>query len=227
MGGVPSAGLPTRVPTQAFTPTGNPPLFEAGKTQLAQDQQIAAQKSQSLIPILQAIPLMKDIMAGPGTNQFTHAVAALKAFGFIPTDVNDPIAIRQEVVKKLNAYVSSNPVGQRSDASQTLLEASSPSPNIQILPALTRLAKDAVAQDRTIISKPGAFTSDDLSQYGKHTSTYSGSIDQQAMQLDQMEPKERQSLLDKMKKEATTTQGKKFWNTLRIIKQQGLFNVGQ
>lgn len=214
--------------------TGNSPLFEAGKTQFVQDQQTASAKSQALIPILQAIPLMKDIMAGPGTAGFTHAVAALKAFGFIPTNVNDTTAIRQEVVKKLNAYVSTNPISQRSDAAQTLTAASNPSPDIQLLPALTKLAKDAVAQDRTAISRPGAFNNDDFSQYGKHTTNYATTIDQNAMKLDQMEPDEREALKNKYSKEVKgrriqldTPQAKKFWDTLRIVKQQGLFDINK
>ena len=156
MGGVPSAGAPNPVQTSKFTPVGTSPLFDAGKTQYVNDQQIASQKSQSLIPIMQAIPMLKDIMAGPGTATYNNALAGLKAFGIVSTSDNDPVAIRQEVVKKLNQYVSASPVGQRSDAAQTLTEASSPNPNVQILPALIKLAQDAVGQDRITASMPGA-----------------------------------------------------------------------
>lgn len=236
-GGVPTAGAPTPVKTQSFTATGNSPLFEAGKTQFTQDQQNASQKSQALIPIVQAIPLLKDIMAGPGTDTYTKALAGLKAFGILSTGANDPVAIRQEVAKKLNQYISSNPVGQRSDASQTLAEASSPSPNVQIKPALLKLAQDAVAQDRIQASMPGAFMKadgktpeDDFSQYGKFKSTYPQTVDPRAFQLDFMPEKERNDLIDSMSKKANSKkasekfEGNKFFHSLNIVDKQGLIN---
>src|ERR1019366_5640961 len=123
---------------------------------------------------------------------------------------------------------------QRSDAAQTLTAASNPSPDIQLLPALVKLSQDAVAQDRTVMSKPGAFNNDDFSKYGQHASTYPTTVDQQALHLDTMNPKDAQALLDKYSKtvngrniQLSTPQAKKFWNSLATVKQQGLFNVQQ
>lgn len=203
--------------------TGTSPLFETGKAQYAQDQELATQKLTAIKPALQALPLLKGIMSGPGTASYTNAVAGLKAFGIIPTDVkDDPTAIRQEVVKKLNQYVSANPVGQRSDAAQTLAEASSPSPNVQILPALTKLTKDAIMLDRVQAARPGAFKDTDFSKYGSHRSTFPAKIDEKAFGLDLMDPEDRQALLDQMKKKASTPEGKKFWNSLQTAKDSGV-----
>ena len=80
----------------------------------------------------------------------------------------DPTAVRQEVVKKLNQYVSSSPVSQRSDAALTMKEASSPSPNVQILPALIKLTKDAVALDRVEALMPNAFKGNNYDKYIKN-----------------------------------------------------------
>jgi hypothetical protein len=206
--------------------TGTTPLFEAGKTQYVQDQDLATQKLTAIKPALQALPLIDGIMAGPGTAAYTHALAGLKAFGIVPTGVNDPVAVRQEVVKKLNQYVSSNPVGQRSDAAQTLAEASSPTPNVQILPALKTLTQDAIALDRVQAARPGAFNSQDFSKYGAFRSTFPAQMDERAFKLDLMSPQDRNALLAQMTKNKNTFEGKKFWNSLAIIDKQGLINTG-
>jgi hypothetical protein len=225
-GGVPTAGGPKPVPTQSFTPTGNPPMFDEGKKQLAADQDMSTQKLTAIKPAMQALPLLDGIMAGPGTAAFTNALAGLKAFGIVGTSTNDPVAARQEVVKKLNQYVSSNPVGQRSDAAQTLAEASSPTPNVQILPALKKLTKDAIILDRVQSARAGAFDNQDLSKYPQFRSTFPAQIDERAFGLDLMDPKERQALLTQMQKKANTFEGKKFWKSLDIVDKQGLIDTG-
>lgn len=211
--------------TAAGPMTGAPPMFEAGKTQLAQDQELATQKLTAVKPALQALPMIKDIMAGPGTDRYTKALATLKGFGILSTSANDPVAIRQEVAKKLAQYVSSNPVGQRSDAAQTLAEASSPNPNVQILPALIKLTKDAIILDRVQAARPGAFEGNDLSKYGQHRSTFPASIDERAFGLDLMEPKERMKLIKTMQEKKNTFEGKRFWRSLAIVDKQGLINT--
>lgn len=226
-GGVPTAGAPGAVKTQSFVPTGNPPMFDEGKKQLAADQDMSTQKLTAIKPAMQALPLLDGIMSGPGTAAYTNALAGLKAFGIIGTGTNDPVAARQEVVKKLNQYVSSNPVGQRSDAAQTLAEASSPTPNVQILPALKKLTKDAIILDRVQSARAGAFSGDDLSKYPQFRSTFPAQIDERAFGLDLMEPKERKALLTEMQKKANTFEGKKFWKSLDIVDKQGLIDTGK
>lgn len=205
--------------------TGAPPMFEAGKGQLAEDQNVASARLTAIKPALQALPLLPGIMAGPGTDKYTKALATLKGFGILSTSKDDPVAIRQEVVKKLAKYVSTNPIGQRSDAAQTLAEASSPNPNVQILPALIKLTKDSIILDRVQAAMPGAFEGNDLSKYGNHRSTFPASIDERAFGLDLMEPKERMSLIKTMQQKKNTFEGKRFWRSLAIVDKQGLINT--
>src|SRR6185503_19662944 len=97
--------------------------FEEGKKQYAEDQSNATARMMRAKPAIQALPLMqsKGFLSGPDSEQFTNVVAALKTAGLIDTAAEgDPTAIRQEVTKKLAQYVSGSPVGQRSDAAQTL-----------------------------------------------------------------------------------------------------------
>lgn len=254
-GGVPTAGAPTAVPTQKFIATGNPPQFAEGQKQLAADQDMATQRLTAIKQAQQALPLMKGIMSGPTTGTFTNALATAKAYGIIPTSVNDPVIARQEVLKKLNAYVASSPLAGRSDAGLLQTEASSPNPNIQNLPALTKLTQDAIALDRVQAARAGAFTKtangppdangkptqiqvpeDDLSKYPTHRSTFPAQVDERAFGLDNMEPKERDELManmtkglnrtDKNGKPNPTFEAKKFFKSLNIVDQQGLIDTG-
>lgn len=216
-----------RFPTPRGPMIGAPPMFEEGRKQLAADQELATQKLTAIKPALQALPLMKDLMAsGPGTGQFTTALAALSNAGMISKNVTDKVAAQQEVIKKLAQYVASNPVGQRSDAAQTLAEAGSPTPKVQILPALIKLTKDSIILDRVQAMRPGAFTDKDLSGYGQHRSTFPAKIDERAVGLDLMEPKERSNLIEDMKKKKNTFEGKKFWKSLAEVDRQGLIDTG-
>lgn len=211
-----------RFPTPRGPMTGAPPMFEEGRKQLAADQELATQKLTAIKPALQALPLMKDLMAsGPGTGQFTTALAALSNAGMISKNVTDKVAAQQEVIKKLAQYVASNPVGQRSDAAQTLAEAGSPTPKVQILPALIKLTKDSIILDRVQAARPNAFESQDLSKYGNHRSAFPATIDERAFGLDLMEPKERNDLLVEMKKKQNTAEGKKFKKSLEIVDKLG------
>lgn len=236
-GGVPTAGAPTPVKTQSFTATGNAPMFEEGKKQLAADQDMATQKLTAIKPALQALPLLDGIMSGPGTDTFTKALAGLKAFGIIPTSVNDPIIARQEVLKKLNQYVSTSPAAGRSDAALLASEASSPNPNVQNGPALKKLTRDAVELDRVQAARAGAFNNQDMSKYPGFRSTFPAQVDERAFGLDMMEPKERDELMahmtkglnrtDKNGKPNPTFEAKKFFKSLDIVDNQGLIDTGQ
>ena len=228
-GNVTGAEVGPNLPVQPLTPSGPAtaptPMFEEGKKALAADQELATQKLTSIKPAIQTLPYLKDIMAGPGTDGFTKAVAALKGFGILTTQANDPTAIRQEVVKKLAQYVASNPAGQRSDASQTLAEAASPSPGTQITPALIKLTKDSIVLDRVQAARANAFEGQDYSKYGKHRSTFPASIDERAFGLDLMEPEERKKLAEEMFKKKNTFEGKKFWKSYKIVRDQDLIDT--
>lgn len=204
---------------------GMPPMFEAGRQQLVEDQNLATGKLTQIQPALQAIPLMKGMTTGPLTDQYNKALAVAKVLGISPTTPNDPVALRQEVNKKLAAYVGQSPLAGRSDAGQALAQAGNPDPKGQINQALVKLTKDAIVQDRIQAARAGAFEGNDYSKYGEHRSTFPAKADARAFGIDLMEPKERQDLLDEMKKKANTFEGQKFWKSLGIVKKQGLIDI--
>jgi hypothetical protein len=208
--------------------TSQTPMFDEGKRMLAADQQEASQRAMRVKPAAQALQLMQQpgMLSGPLSEQFTQGAAALKTFGLIPSDMNDPTAIRQEVAKKLAQYVSGNPVGQRSDSAQILAEASSPNPKTQTLPALIKLTKDAIVLDRVQAAMPNSFKDKDLSTYGKFKAAFPSSIDERAFGLD-MEKDQGKTLVDKMaarlKNNSKDREATKFFNSLRIAKEQGFY----
>ena len=213
-------------------PTSLPPMYSVGQAAYEKDQQNASQKMMAAKPAIQALPLMQTpgFLSGPLTDQFTKVVAGLKSTGLIDiANENDPTAIRQDVVKKLAQYVSNNPVGQRSDAAQTLREAASPSPNVQILPALIKLTKDAVALDRVEAAMPNSFKGNDYENYIKHKGKFPQSIDEKAFTLD-LEPEEKsKALVDKMAKQTKSKnnrermEAEKFFRSLAIADAQGFY----
>lgn len=213
-------------------PTSLPPMYEQGQKAYVQDQQTASAKMLAAKPAIQALPLMQTpgFLSGPLTDQFTKVVAGLKSTGLINiADNADPTAIRQEVAKKLYQYVSNSPVGQRSDAAQTLKEASSPNPNVQILPALMKLTKDAVALDRVEAMMPNSFKGQDYQNYIKHKGQFPQSIDEHALTLD-LEPEDKsKALVDNMatqlksKNNRERNDAEKFFRTLRMAKDQGFY----
>lgn len=233
--------VPGMLPQPTGPATGMPPQFEEGRKQYNSDIELATARQTALKPILQALPLLKQLQtSGPGSNAFNSAVAGLKNFGILPTGVsNDPTAIYQEVEKKLAQYVSSNPVGQRSDAAQALTEAGNPNPNHQIRPALIQLAQDAVALDRLAAARAPSFTQKitnpdgtttqaprtDFQNYQTFRAGFPPSIDERAFKLDMMEPKDRTDLLNSMKKQQNTPEGKRFWKSLQTVKDLNLYNI--
>lgn len=206
-----------------------PPLFEEGKKQLVEDQNIATAKMQAVKPAIQALKLMPGLQTGPGTQQFNDLVAAAKAWGIVDTKAeSDPTVLRQEVEKKLAQYVGNSPVAARSDAAQVLAEAGSPNPKKQILPALQQLTRDAIILDRVEAARPNAFEGSKFQEYGKHRSTFPQSIDERAFGIDLMEPEKAQALVKKMaakyEKNPRDTEALKFFKSLDIAKKQGFFS---
>lgn len=208
--------------------TGQTPMFDEGKRALAADQQEASQRAMRIKPAAQALQLMQQpgMLSGPLSEQFTQGAAALKTFGLIPSEMNDPTAIRQEVAKKLADYVGKSPIAGRSDAGQALAEASNPNPKSQTLPALIKLTKDAIVLDRVQAAMPNAFKDKDLSTYGKFKAAFPNTIDERAFGLD-MEKDKGKPLVDKMaeriKNNPKDREATKFFNSLRLAKEQGFY----
>lgn len=224
------ADFADRFPQPRGAATGTTPLFEEGKKTYAADQLNASNRAQSIKPAIQALKLMPGLSTGPGTAQFNELVAAAKAWGIVDTKAeNDPTVMRQEIEKKLAQYVGSSPVGQRSDAAQTLAEAGSPNPKKQILPALQSLTRDAIALDRVQILKPQAFKGGKFDDYIKHTGNFPQSIDEKALTLDLMDDKERDKLVTKMKSDYKNGDGTakkravKFFETLQLARDAKLY----
>jgi hypothetical protein len=183
-----------------------PPMFEEGKKTLAENQLRASGLMQNAKPAIQALKIMKTafpdgktLATGPGTKQFNDLVATAKAWGVTDTKAeNDPTVLRQELEKKLAQFVGTSPIASRSDAAQTLAEASSPNPKTQLLPALINLTRDAVALSRVEAAKALTFKGSDYSKVGEHIANFPQSIDEKAFGLDMMDEKERDSLVKKM-----------------------------
>lgn len=219
-----------RFPQPRGAATGTTPLFEEGKKTYASDQLAASNKAQGIKPAIQALKLAPGLSTGPGTEQFNNAVAALKAWGVVDTKAeNDPTVARQELTKKLAQYVRDSGLANRSDAAQTLAEASSPNPKVQILPALINLTRDAIALDRVQILKPQAFKGGKFDDYIKHTGNFPQSVDEKALTLDLMDDSERNKLVTKMKSDYKNGDGTakkravKFFETLQLARDAKLY----
>jgi len=125
--------------------------------------------------------------------------------------------------------VGSSPIGQRSDAAQTLAEAGSPNPKKQILPALQQLTRDAIALDRVNILMPQAFKGSDYQNYLKHKGTFPGNIDEKALTLDMMPDEARTKLVNRMVKQyrdGNASEKKianKFLDTLKLAREAGIY----
>lgn len=211
---------------------GPSPLFPEGKEAYTKAQLQASTRAQAIKPAIQALKLMPGLATGPGTGQFNDLVAAAKAWGVVDTKAeNDPTVLRQEIEKKLAQYVGGNPIGQRSDAAQTLAEAGSPNPKKQILPALINLTRDAVALDRVQILKPNAFKGTDYQNYIKHEGNFPQSVDEKALTLDLMPTNEREALVKKMvtkyKNDPKNVEANKFLNTVKLAKEHGFFESAE
>lgn len=207
---------------------GPSPLFPQGSKAYTEDQLLASNRAQAIKPAIQALKLMPGLATGPGTGQFNDLVAAAKAWGIVDTKAeNDPTVLRQEIEKKLAQYVGGNPIGQRSDAAQTLAEAGSPNPKKQILPALINLTRDAVALDRVQILKPNAFKGTDYQNYIKHSGNFPQSVDEKALTLDLLPTTEREALVKKMvtkyKNDPKNAEANKFLNTVKLAKEHGFY----
>lgn len=220
-----------RFPQPSGPATGASPLFEEGKKAYTTAQLKAGANAQAIKPAIQALKLMPGLATGPGTAQWNDLVATAKAWGIVDTKAeNDPTVMRQEVEKKLAQFVGSSPIGQRSDAAQTLAEAGSPNPKKQILPALQNLTRDAIALYRIEQIMPQAFKGRDYQNFIKHQGTFPQTVDEKALTLDLLPEEERTKLVKKMAIQyekgnaREKAEANKFKNTLTMAKEAGLFS---
>jgi len=214
----------------SITPRGpmlsQPPSFEEGKKQYSEDINQASQTLQALKPAQQALKLMDPEVikgltgTGPIAEKATKILSALQGVGILNT--SEPVAARQELVKKLKQYIGSSPLGQRSDAQQMLREEGSPSANVQVLPALINLTRDAIALDRVNAAKALAFNNKDFSQYLSHKGSFANSIDERAFKLDIMPADEREKLRQQVKKESKMKQDK-FLASVELAKRLKMY----
>jgi len=210
--------------------TAPPPMFEEGKKQLMEDQALSAQKMTAVKPAILALKLLPGLRTGPGTEPWNKAVAFLKANNIITTaQENDPTVVYQEANKYFSQYLKGR--GGRSDADLAMAEKSSPNVGVQLNPALTNLARSAVAQDRVEAARSTAFNSQDYSKYGQHRATFPQSVDERAFSLDLMPAAESKKLTDQMyqkyKKNPNNPEAIKFFKSLDIAKKQGFFSGNQ
>lgn len=211
-------------PTPKGAALGNPAMFEEGKKKLLEDQQLTTQIQTQIKPAVEALPLIKGLTTGMGTETVNKYLAGLHNLGWLPQGITDKVAAYQIVNKKLSQFVQGN--GTRSDADLAKREESSPNVKGQINPALMKLAKDTIALQRVEAARGLSFTDasgnsqrSDLNNYPAHAAKFPASVDQRAFQLDLMDEAERNKLADKMYKEKDTYEGKKFWKSYQLAKQ--------
>lgn len=216
---------------------GPPVQFEEGRKNYNEDVAHATQKLTQAQPAIQAVKLMDPEVikgltgTGPLAKKATDILSALKGVGLIDTSINDPVAQRQELVKKLARYLSDNPAGQRSDEAQKLVQKANADPDYHLLPALVNLTRDNVASDRVEAARAMAFATDengkriknpDFSGYQFHRAEFPNKIDQRAFKLDMMSSNERKELQDKIKKESKENQTK-FAESYAIAKKLNMY----
>ena len=202
---------------------GMPPMFEEGKKQYAADQQTALENFSNIMPVVKAYHMLDGLRSGPGTAQWNNALAFLKANKIIPIEANDPTAIYQEVNKYLSQRVQAS--GSRSDAALAGAEVSNPNVGKQISPALQNLTKNAIVMDRARALVPLAFEGNNFEKYGEHRSKFPTQLDQRALAIDLLKPKERDTLVNEMEKKQNTLEGKRFWNTIRLLDKHQLVDT--
>lgn len=205
---------------------GRPPGFAEGLAQRDEDQRIAGNLATQNVPAMQALSLMKDLRTGPLTGEFNKVVAGLKAWGLVPTDINDPTVAYQEVEKKLAQFVKDSPGASRSDAAQAQAILSNPNPRTQLNRTLINLTQDAVVNNVMRILQPNDFTSGRFNEYGAHRASFVNSIDPRGIKvgLGFMPDNERRALLEEMDKkyEEGKPEGIKFRKSLELIDKYGI-----
>lgn len=211
--------------------------FSEGQKQVNEDLATGSAKLQAMKPAQQALKMMTpEVLSGltgtgPIGNKVTKAISAVGGVLGLPKGLDDRVAARQEIVKKMNAYVSQSPVAGRSDAAQILAEASSPDPNVQTLKALVGLTRDAIALDRIHAAKSLDFMTDDkgnqvknpdYSAYPFKRGRFPNAVDEDAFKLDLMSKEERKELQERKEKESPEAQ-QKFRTSVAMARKLGMY----
>lgn len=216
----PSVGIPTPAPVDSIP--GASPMLASGIDKLQKDQELSTSKMTAAKPLAKALSLVSGLITGQGTTPFNDVKAFAQNIGAISGNEPNPTAVYQEANKYLNQYISQN--GSRSDADQALKEMSSPNIGKQISPALVKIIKNTIAQDRIQAARAQSFTGNPA-EYGKHSSTFPQSQDERAYSIDLIAPKERNALLKEMLvTKKNTAEGKKFRQSLELADSLGLIN---
>lgn len=210
-----------------------PPTYATGLQSYTEDQNLATAKLTAMRPAIQALPLIKGLTTGIGTETYNKALAGLNNLGWLPEGAANKVADYQVINKKLADYLRSSPLAARSDAAQALSQSASPDPKGQINKALVKLTKDAIILDRVQAARTGAFSQldengkprlrSDFHNYGEHRSGFQGSVDEKAFGIDFMEPEERTKLLTDMDKKLNSdktserSEAQRFKRSLSIV----------
>ncbi len=229
MGGVPSAGIPTRVPTQSFTQpqTGLAPgiaaPMQASGEQLANDRQRAASFQRDIFPLMQAIPDLEKL-GTKGTGPGTETINNLKSFalsnipGVKESDFNGTVADYDKAKKYLTDFV--NQTGN-SGTNDKLAASFAGNPSVHISnAAAVDDAKSALALRRMQQAQLLMFEQSGLpsSSYSQWVAQTTNKLDPRAFGTDMMTPQAKQKLLTQLNK--NTTEKANFENTLKAA--QGL-----
>lgn len=222
-------------------PTGLPPgVGEAkqkeaiGSAEALNEDRAAATKSlQSIIPLKQALALMPGLTTGIGTEPYNKVRAALINLGAISPSENDPTVIRQELDKKLKQFVSESSLGS-TDAGKALIQSANPDASAHLIPALTKLARDALSQRRGDILRPNSYEGAPQ-DYNKHRTSFPQGVDQQALHIDQLPQNEREALINRYEPQVIrdndgkvtgfkTKAAERFWKTLDLAHRHNLLD---
>lgn len=222
-------------------PTGLPPgVGEAkqkeaiGSAEALNEDRAAATKSlQSIIPLKQALALMPGLTTGIGTEPYNKVRAALINLGAISPSENDPTVIRQELDKKLKQFVSESSLGS-TDAGKALIQSANPDASAHLIPALTKLARDALSQRRGDILRPNSYEGAPQ-DYNKHRTSFPQGVDQQALHIDQLPQNEREALMKRYEEQVERTKdgnvtgfktkaAERFWKTLDLAHRHNLLD---
>ncbi len=174
--------------------TSMSPQDTADQKIYSEDLGKSAQTLANVRPLQQSLPLVESLSHfnfGPGSNDIAKVTGLLTTLGITNVDPHDPLAVRQEVGKKLLQYARAAGDAGRSD--NALSAAISSNPNLDLTqPANLALIKNQIAMDRVDAALP--MTVNDFHGYQKTKTGYYPSIDQRAFKLDMMTPVERAAL---------------------------------
>jgi len=234
MGGVPSAGLPTKVPTQRFTQpitTGLPPgaseAMTASGAQLASDRIAASSFQRDIFPLVKAIPAL-ETLGTKGTGPGTDTLNQLRSFilSNVPgaTESNIPkwsggtVKDYDEAKKYLTDFVNQTGNSGTNDKLAAAF-AGNPSTHISNAAAID-VAKSALALRRMKQAQLLTFEQSGLpeSEYARWNAQTTNQLDPRAFGVDLMSPPARAALLKTLQK-APASERANFEKSLQVAQR--------